>query len=77
METLKITSFEQSDRSLIATVIKQDIALTNAINALNELNHIKRLEFQEFGQNYGIGANLLESINSLKDALEKAHFGRF
>ena len=58
-------------------IVKQDAALKVAINALNNLKHINRLEFADYGQNYGLSNELIEKVNELQDALEKAHHGRF
>ena len=59
-------------------ISKQDAAIKTAINTLNALKHVTRLEFTDpMGVNYGLNNELIEKVNELQEALQKAHHGRF
>lgn len=57
-------------------IVKQDLALKNAINSLNELFHVNRINIESFNNNYGISDELLSDVIQLKSKLEKAIYGR-
>jgi hypothetical protein len=61
----------------VLVIAKQDIALDNSIKGLNELCHINRIEFEDFGQKYGVTSELLNEVRDLKEKLIKAKYGRF
>jgi hypothetical protein len=63
--------------SQILVIVKQDAALNTAIQSLNELSHINRIEFEDYGQKYGISPELLQEIRVLQEKLNKAKYGRF
>lgn len=57
-------------------IAKQDAAIKNALNSLNELLHINKIEFTDFGKEYGLSRDLLHDIANLQSKLEKAKFGK-
>ncbi len=61
----------------ILTIAKQDAAIKTAITALNELAHTNRIEFEDYGNSYGISEDLLAEIRNLQEKLSKAKYGRY
>lgn len=78
MEISKLVTAENNVAvTQILLIAKQDIALDVAIRALNELSHIHRVEFESYGEKFGIDVELLVEIKNLKDKLQKAKHGRY
>jgi len=78
---MEIKSLINEENNLVVAqflaISKQDTAIKNAVNALNGLNHIKRLEFTDYGQNFGLSMELLNRVNDLQNELKKVIHGRY
>jgi 1,2-phenylacetyl-CoA epoxidase catalytic subunit len=61
----------------ILVVAKQDLAIQKAMDSINDLFHINKIEFEEYGKNYGINQELKEELYSLYNKLSKAKYGKF
>jgi hypothetical protein len=63
----------------ISAIIKQDMAIQNALDALNKLMHINRIEFETgYGdEKKGLNQELLFEVSKLQSKLEKAQYNRF
>ncbi len=78
LDLKNIITTENSEAVNIAVnVVKQDVALQTAIDSLNTLVHVNSVEFQYFGREYGVDAELKNEIYSLLDKLKLAKFGKF
>jgi hypothetical protein len=78
MEISNLITLENNTAiSQVLVIAKQDAALENAIKALNNLSHINKIEFESYGKRFGISPELLAEINTLKNKLGEAKYGRF
>jgi hypothetical protein len=78
MEISKLVTKENNVAiNQVLVIAKQDIAIENAINVLNNLSHINRIEFEDYGNTYGISKELLNEVRNLQDKLQKAKYGRY
>lgn len=62
----------------VSVIIKQDIAIQNAMDSLNKLMHINRIEFETgYGEEKkGLTSDLSFWVSDLYSRLEKAKYGR-
>jgi hypothetical protein len=72
-----VTKENHTEVNIISKIVKQDIAIQNAVDALNGLIHTQLFQFEEFKNEYGVGGDLLTEIRQLHDKLKKAKHGRF
>jgi hypothetical protein len=63
----------------VSVIIKQNIAIQNAMDSLNKLMHTNRIEFETgYGEEKkGINEDVLMEVSKLYSKLEKASYNRF